>query len=838
MPVPRTNFQIHTGVFAVAFAFLLLLFAPLTRASAADIDSLRIGGDYKFMTLRKGASFKECRRACKNDVSCRAWTFVKQRVRNTDGINLNLGPDLTIGLGGRKEIVPPQCRLKHSVGEKLDNDCCISGVKRVVERRRPSKAERCADYAEKAIEQQDKNLAQRCRYRGNRWHGNYRTHYRWCMNNSRRVSDRETAVRGEKLRECRIDGRVRNRRCDRYASTAMDILKQARENDCRSSNSGWENEHERVYEWCLDNGPAKRADLLERAQAKLAACIRRGGGALIERCETYADNALAQVRKARKNRCGYRGELWRNDFRTHYRFCRKNNHRSVRRASRRREASLDRCTRRSDEARVMETGSVGVRQRNKQQWHSVRFNKRFRDPVVIMGPVSANGSDPAHARVRAVTSRGFEFRIEEFGKDGVHIRENLSYMVVEKGIHKFDGMVIEAGTRATNAVLVNRRLAPVMANPQWATVRLSNKWRSAPVVLVQTQTFNGSDPVNARIRSVSRRGFDVTLSEQEADLRGHVRETIAYVAITQGRHQIESGRDANAPLWSGRVLHTNHKWRKIAFPRRIGNSSPALFATAQSSNGADTFDIRYRLLSQHRVQMRLQEEQSRDRETNHTNEMLGVVVLPYGDYWATSSRSVDDQASDGGSVPPVVPDVDLASCRDYADRSVSQFRRSRRLACGFSGSNWHGNAGRHRRWCRRNGLAAAERVLTRKRDRLEQCRDRAGAGSTDQWVSLGCAKASFKKDTDAITVDRTKGPFRAVRLQTSRAKVKIYRAQVTFGNGSSQVLSFSGGLSKGAATQPLDLKGNRRFISRITLNYKSIFKFPPKEGQVCVYGKK
>ena len=181
-----------------------------------------------------------------------------------------------------------------------------------------------------------------------------------------------------------------------------------------------------------------------------------------------------------------------------------------------RSAYIQRCVRRGSQSRVLETGSVEVRQRNARQWHKVRFSKRFKDPVVIMGPVSSNGADPAHARVRSVSPRGFEFRIEEFGKDGSHGRETLSYMVVEKGIHKFEGTVIEASVIRTDANMVNR---------DWAPVRLSARWRSAPVVLAQVQTAKGADPVNARIKGVSRRGFEVSLSEQENDRRGHTRGT-------------------------------------------------------------------------------------------------------------------------------------------------------------------------------------------------------------------------------------------------------------------------------------------------------------------------
>ena len=143
--------KLQNGALAAFFSFLILLIAPSGGVFAEDSNSLRIGGDYQFLTLKEGAGFRECRRACRNDVSCKAWTFIKERVRNRKGLNFNLGPDLNIGFGGKKEIIPAQCRLKHTVGPKHANDCCISGVKRVAARRRGNKAERCATYADQPL---------------------------------------------------------------------------------------------------------------------------------------------------------------------------------------------------------------------------------------------------------------------------------------------------------------------------------------------------------------------------------------------------------------------------------------------------------------------------------------------------------------------------------------------------------------------------------------------------------------------------------------------------------------------------------------------------------------
>jgi len=66
-------------------------------------------------------------------------------------------------------------------------------------------------------------------------------------------------------------------------------------------------------------------------------------------------------------------------------------------------------------------------------WKTVSLNSTFVNPIVVMSPVSANGGDPCHARVRNVTSSSFQFSVEEWDYlDGNHgADETLYYLVVE-----------------------------------------------------------------------------------------------------------------------------------------------------------------------------------------------------------------------------------------------------------------------------------------------------------------------------------------------------------------------------------------------------------------------
>ena len=84
------------------------------------------------------------------------------------------------------------------------------------------------------------------------------------------------------------------------------------------------------------------------------------------------------------------------------------------------------------------------------EWHTLEFLNQFRNPVVIMQPLSYFGGDPAMIRVRNVTNRQFEFQIKEWDYlDGGHPTEIVSYLVMETGIFT-NGLVYEVGKINTN----------------------------------------------------------------------------------------------------------------------------------------------------------------------------------------------------------------------------------------------------------------------------------------------------------------------------------------------------------------------------------------------------
>jgi hypothetical protein len=74
-----------------------------------------------------------------------------------------------------------------------------------------------------------------------------------------------------------------------------------------------------------------------------------------------------------------------------------------------------------------------------------------------------------------------------------------------------------------------------------------------------------------------------------------------------------------------RVVGTRQRWPCNRCPgSAVGGH---LIADLQTYDGTDSAALRYRNLSSSAVDMRVEEEQSRDTETNHTTEVLGYLVV-------------------------------------------------------------------------------------------------------------------------------------------------------------------------------------------------------------------
>jgi hypothetical protein len=263
-------------------------------------------------------------------------------------------------------------------------------------------------------------------------------------------------------------------------------------------------------------------------------------------------------------------------------------------------------------AQAVQTGNLTLAQAKRGQWVTVAFQRPFaRIPVLAVGAPSSDHADPVMARIRNITTRGFDIRLDEWGYlDGRHGLETVSYIAAEPGRHSLGGVTLEAGALTGGAA--------------WRTVSFAGSFGRTPVVLPKVVSEFDARPVTVRLKGANARGFQVRLQGEEARERAgrqHPEETLHYIALSTGR-----GTIGGQPLMVGVTkVDVTERWRGISFGRTF--AAPGLLAAGQTAAYPDPVTLRYGALTATGARVRMQEEQSHDRETRHGPERVGWVVI-------------------------------------------------------------------------------------------------------------------------------------------------------------------------------------------------------------------
>ncbi len=277
---------------------------------------------------------------------------------------------------------------------------------------------------------------------------------------------------------------------------------------------------------------------------------------------------------------------------------------------------------------IGEIGRLSIRQATRNRWHKITFLNEFRNPVVIMQPMSYNSGDPAVIRIRNVTTLDFEFQIDEWDYlNGAHGKETVTYLVMESGLWT-NGLVYEVGK--------------VKADHKFKRVNLKYPFPSGAVILTQVQSRNDPAAVTTRQQQATG-GFRVKVQEEEGADGTHPLEDIGYIATLPdegpfGKFQALSAKTANV---------VSHNFRTINYSFTAPTFGDSYFlAGMQTYAGTDTASLRYRRLTNNSVQVRVEEEKSAGNETNHPNESVGYLLLRQVDFDESTLTAFDGAAED------------------------------------------------------------------------------------------------------------------------------------------------------------------------------------------------
>jgi hypothetical protein len=245
------------------------------------------------------------------------------------------------------------------------------------------------------------------------------------------------------------------------------------------------------------------------------------------------------------------------------------------------------------------------------KWITVDLKKNFIHPRVFIGPLSYNGTEPAHVRVRNVQRDSFELKVEEWSYlDKKHVAEDISYIVIENGTHfvkngSSDVVQIEVGT--------------AYVNHKFGIVDFNKSFKIDPVVFSQSQTFNGRQPIVTRNKNVSNDGFRVKVQEEEA--KGwHLYETVAFLALEPGIYNTNVGT-VKVDRTGNVVTHENFTINNLP-------SGNIFLANMQTTNGRNTACLRSVNQTGNSNTLFVEEEQSKDLEVTHITEDVGYMVFP------------------------------------------------------------------------------------------------------------------------------------------------------------------------------------------------------------------
>lgn len=252
-------------------------------------------------------------------------------------------------------------------------------------------------------------------------------------------------------------------------------------------------------------------------------------------------------------------------------------------------------------------------------WQTVSLRRHYQDPVVFAQLVTHNGFNPSHVRIANVTASSFDFKIEEWVPEWAlptgprRAAETVSYLVVEKGAYLMtDGTTLEVGARVVDA--------------DFQRVRLSGTYLESPLILTQSQTFNGSDPIVTRQRLAGPRTFEVMLQEAENSDGWHAPELVGYLAMEQKAGETDQGTRYRAKILPQSVTDAE---THLQFTEPFAAGYSAILAAIQTTVGLDTVAVRFRWSSYpgDDAWLFLEEEQTLDEETGHWPEQVGFLKV-------------------------------------------------------------------------------------------------------------------------------------------------------------------------------------------------------------------
>ncbi|QEQ98116.1 M12 family metallo-peptidase [Neptunomonas concharum] len=244
------------------------------------------------------------------------------------------------------------------------------------------------------------------------------------------------------------------------------------------------------------------------------------------------------------------------------------------------------------------------------QWTTVPLNKAYTSPVVVASLGERKG-ELGTVQVRNVTTDSFEVRYREWDYlDKVHsVGEQVFYLVAEAGEHTVGGLEVKAGTHTLSKIA-----------PQADVISFGNAFGGLPGLFTGMMTSKGGELAVPRVLTHSTGQFQLGLQEQESLTDGHGNETVGWIAIQLGKG-VSNGRRFEVVN-----RQVDDQGAQYDFTQNIRRRFPVTLQSVASMQGGDPVIAEQKDLGEKSVVIYLQEEKSKDSETAHGKETVGIFI--------------------------------------------------------------------------------------------------------------------------------------------------------------------------------------------------------------------
>ncbi|MEM9436279.1 MAG: Hint domain-containing protein [Pseudomonadota bacterium] len=248
----------------------------------------------------------------------------------------------------------------------------------------------------------------------------------------------------------------------------------------------------------------------------------------------------------------------------------------------------------------------------------VTFDTPLDDPVIALMSTNVGGNQFALRVIDVQTgadglATGFTFTIEEWeNEDGPHPAvETINWIAIEEGVHTLpDGRLIEA--RHSDA------------DSDGETVTFNAAFTEPPVVITTVASDNEDGVVDSDPRNITANDFLLDVEEGEGNDGVHGFEQVGWIAV--------GATDGTDPDQYGAAVTVDGIDDDWATGVDIGGpvTDAITVGEVQTQNGGDPGDIIFENQTDGSIDLRYEEEDSGDSETNHVEETVGLVTFQEG----------------------------------------------------------------------------------------------------------------------------------------------------------------------------------------------------------------